>query len=371
MGEPKRILIVDDTEENLELLETIIGSLGHKTEVARDGFEALAKLRLDVDLVFLDITLPGLDGFQVASKIRKQPEHADLPIVMVTPSGRKDHQLRAMQVGANDFVSSPVDKTELRMRTTSLLKMKQAQDEFKRQMAELDATVQRRTQELRRALEEQAEAQRQTYRAYLEALHRLGISAEYRDEEKGVHYDRMAAYCALLGRAIGLSPGEVGLLKVASPMHDMGKIGIPDSILLKQDKLTQEEWQIMKGHTTIGGQILAGSSSDLIQAGEVIAVSHHERWDGGGYPHGLSGKEIPLHGRICKVADVFDTVTNPRPYGKPLPNEQATAILEKGSGNHFDPELVEAFLANLKNVATVQQRFLAGHVIPARRVRAQ
>jgi putative two-component system response regulator len=357
MDQLKRILIVDDEKLNQEVLEGMVESLGYTYETAQDGTEALAKLKLGIDLVLLDVMMPRIDGFEVVRRIREDPEYSHIPIIMVTALTDKESRLRAAEVGANDFITKPIDKTELKVRMASLLKMKEAQDAVKRHQILLEKTVQERTQVLRHALAEMAEAQRHIHEAHLDTIHRLALAAEYKDENTAGHLHRMSRYSALLAQALNLPSDKVELILHASPMHDVGKIGIPDVILLKPDKLDPEEWEIMKQHTLIGSQILKNSSSPLLQVGEIIALSHHEKWDGSGYPQGLAGEQIPLWGRICAVADVFDALTSVRPYKKALSNEEAYDILLESRGTHLDPRLVDLFLANWDKVKEIQIQY--------------
>ena len=357
MDKPKRILIVDDVEQNRELLESILTSLGHEAETAGDGVEALAKLKLDIDLVLLDVQMPGMDGFEVARRIRKDPDVSDIPIVMVTVLTGKEDRLRAVEAGANDFITKPVDKTEVRVRTASLLAMKEAQDAMKQHQAELEEKVAQRTADLRKALHDMVEAQRRTQEAHLDTIHRLALAAELKDPTTASHIHRISQYCGLLAKAIALSPGEVELIIYASPMHDVGKIGTPEAILLKPAKLDHQERKIIKQHTILGGNILSDSSSELIQIGRVIALSHHEKWDGSGYPQGLAGEDIPLFGRVCAIADVFDALTTERPYKTIIPNEESKEIMKEGRGKHFDPKLLDLFFDNFTEVLSIQAKY--------------
>jgi len=357
MAKQKCILVVDDEEENRKLLMAMLESFGHISETAKDGLEALAKLKLGIDLVLLDVRMPGMDGFEVVRRIRGDTEAHDIPIIMVTGLAGKEERLRAVEVGVNDFISKPVDITELRVRTASLLKMKEAQDAIKHHQAMLEETVQKRTADLRKALEEMVEAQRRTYEAQLDTIQRLALAAEYKDKETLFHIRRISCYCSLLGQKMHLSPDQVEVLQMASSMHDVGKIGIPDAILLKPDDLTPDERNIIKQHTVIGGRILSGSQSELLQAGEIIALSHHEKWDGNGYPRGLSGKDIPLYGRICALADVFDALTNERPYKKAFSNNKAIEIMNAARGRYFDPEIFDLFTGNFDEVVAIQKKF--------------
>jgi putative two-component system response regulator len=353
----RRVLIVDDEEANRESLGMMVSSFGHEVEFARDGIEALAKLKLGVDLILLDATMPGMDGFEVARRVREDPEQCELPVIMVTVLSSREHRLQAVEAGANDFISKPVDITELRVRSSSLLKMKEARDAVKRKQAILEETISKRTSDLRRALDEVVDAQHRIYEAHLDTIYRLAVVAEFKDANTASHIQRISQYCAHIGRMINLPPGEVDLLLHASTMHDVGKIGIPDSILLKPGRLNFEEWAIIKQHTLFGAQILRDAPSRLLQAGEVIALTHHEKWDGSGYPNGLTGERIPLYGRICAVADVFDALTSPRPYKKPLSVQEACAIMRDSRGTHFDPRILDVFLDNLEEVVRIHQRF--------------
>jgi putative two-component system response regulator len=351
-----RLLIVDDEELNRELLQDMVECLGHASELARDGREALARLNPAIDLVLLDVMMPDMDGLEVARRIRTDPEYRDLPIVMVTALTDKADRLHAVEAGANDFITKPVDLTELRVRTTSLLKMKAAQDAVKRHQAELETLVQTRTGALRLALAEVVNAQQATHQAHLDTIRRLGIAAECRDGQTAAHLERVGHYCAILARRLGLPEREIEILRHASLLHDVGKIGTPDAILRKPGSLTAAERELMQQHTLIGGSILRDSTSEFLRAGESIVLTHHEKWDGSGYPNGLKGEEIPLYGRICAVADVFDALTSRRPYKEPLSNEQAYEILRSGRGSHFDPRILDLFFAHLDEIVAIQQQ---------------
>jgi len=357
--DPKRILIVDDEEGQLRELEDFFKSLGHEIELARDGFEALAKMKLGVDLVLLDVKMPGMDGYEVAKRIRENPAFIDVPVVMVTALDSKEDRLRAVEAGANDFVSKPIDVTELRVRTGFHLKMKEARNTIKRQQWELEERVREKTAALRTALQEVVEAQRKTYEAHLDTIRRLAVVAEHKDKGTAAHIQRVREYCGLLAEGLRLPPGEVELIHHASPMHDVGKVIVAEHILLKPGELDPGEWEIMRQHTVAGGQILTASSSELLQVGERIALSHHERWDGTGYPRGLAGEDIPAAGRICAVADVFDALMSERPYKKAFPAGRALEILREGRGKHFDPRVLDLFLKRRKAFIEIQKKYAA------------
>lgn len=364
-GPRKRVLVIDDDETIRQIMQVLVRGLGHEVESARDGVEGLAKLPLGVDLVLLDVVMPGMDGFEVCRRIRRDPFGADVPVIMVTSLTTRDDRLRAVEAGANDFIAKPVDETELRIRSASLLKMKEAQDALKRNQAHLEEVVEQRTASLRKALEEMAEAQRLAYRAQLDTVERLAILAEYRDTVTARHVHQMSEYSAVIARGMGLPPGEVELILNASQMHDLGKVAVPDAILRKPASLDGPEWDVMRRHPTIGSLILDNSTSQVLQAGRIIALHHHERWDGTGYPSGLSGDDIPLWGRICSVADVFDAVTSVRPYKPAYSNEEAIDILRAGRGTQFDPQVVDAFLENLAEILAIQEKFMDRDKKPA------
>jgi putative two-component system response regulator len=354
METTRRILVVDDHEDIRASIRDALEALGYQVETAQDGFEALAKLEFEVDLVLSDVDMPGMDGFELVRRIRQSAETSDLPIIMVTGMTSQPDRLRAVEAGANDFIAKPVDFTEIRVRTHSLLQMKAANDEIKRHKAQLETSVAQRTASLRQALDQVVQGQRQFQAASLETIERLAVVAEYKDSGTANHIQRMARICAELARRLGLPPGEVELIMQASPMHDIGKVGVPERILLKPGGLDDGEWELMRQHPSIGARILSNSSSPLLQAGEIMALAHHEKWDGSGYPHGLQGQDIPLYGRICAVADVFDALTSERPYKRKFTNEEAYRVVRDGRGAHFDPELVDLFLGMEDALLTIQ-----------------
>jgi putative two-component system response regulator len=356
MNEARRILVVDDVEQNLALLGGLVRSLGYEVETARDGLEALAKLALGVDLVLLDVMMPGLDGYEVARRVRADPRTADLPIILVTVLDSREDRVKAIQAGASDFIAKPVDKTELLVRISSQLRLKEAQDALKRSQAGLEEQVAHRTEELRRTCEVAADANRRTYFAHVDTIRRLVLAAELKDPDTARHILRISRYSVVLSKALHMSPGETEVLGHAVTMHDVGKIGIPDAILFKRGALDAEEKKVMESHTLIGSRILADSPSELMQQGQVVALSHHERWDGTGYPRRLSGEQIPLAGRICAVVDVFDAMTTNRPYRPAFSPEEALDTMRRGRAAHFDPRLLDLFMDRLDEVHAVRER---------------
>jgi putative two-component system response regulator len=358
MNEARRILVVDDVEQNLALLGGLVRSLGYEVETARDGLEALAKLALGVALVLLDVMMPGLDGYEVARRVRADARTADLPIILVTVLDSREDRVKAIQAGASDFIAKPVDKTELLVRISSQLRLKEAQDALKRSQAGLEEQVAHRTEELRRTCEVAADANRRTYFAHIDTIRRLVLAAELKDPDTARHILRISRYSVVLAKALHMSPGETEVLGHAVTMHDVGKIGVPDAILFKRGALDEEEKKVMESHTLIGSRILADSPSELMQQGQVVALSHHERWDGTGYPRRLRGEQIPLAGRICAVVDVFDAMTTTRPYRPAHSPEEALETMRRGRGEHFDPRLLDLFMGRLDEVLEVRERLV-------------
>lgn len=333
------ILVVDDEERNIRLMEAMLAPLGYRILTAHNGGEALIRVGEDaVDLVLLDVMMPHLDGFAVARRLKADERTRLIPIVFVTALNDVADRVRALDAGGDDFLTKPVEKTELRARVASLLKVKAYNDHMRDHQAALEKLVSERTKALQKALEK-------IKTSSLETIYRLTIAAEYKDEDTGAHIKRMSRYSEALARELGLSNQTAEYILYAAPMHDIGKIGIPDRILLKPGKLTDDEWVVMRQHTTIGARILGGSEAGFIRLGEIIALTHHEKWDGSGYPRGLKGRGIPLVGRIVAVADVFDALTSRRPYKEAFPLDKSFAIIREGKGNHFDPRVVDAFFA--------------------------
>ena len=357
MQKKKKILAADDELVNRKVIAGFLKAFGHDYQVVETGGQLLELLDESVDLVLTDILMPGMNGFDLCRAIRAAENVSDVPIILVTSLDNKDDRLRAVEAGANDFVSKPIDRTELKVRMDSILKMKEARDEVKRYQAELEQMVQIRTEALRMTVDNLTVLHQATLAAHLETIYCLASAAEYKDEETAEHIKRMSHTSAVLARGLGVDEEEVALILHASPMHDIGKIGIPDAILLKPGPLDADEWMIMKRHTTIGAAILHSTSSEYLEVGRSIALSHHEKWDGSGYPRGLAGEDIPLCGRISAVADVFDALLSKRPYKEPFPLDKSLDIIRSGRGSHFDPTVVDVFFENLDEIMSIRERF--------------
>ena len=339
------ILVVDDEPANLKLLDKMLRSQGYQRLVLVDDPRVVIDLYRITQpaLILLDINMPHLDGYQVMAQLKAMNDPLLPPIVILTAQHDKDSMLRALAAGARDFIGKPFDRNELLMRVRNLLEAQMAHSLLHDQKAVLEDMVRARTEALRRTR--------------LQIVQRLGRAAEYRDEETGSHILRMSHSCALLARAIGWSEADCDLILNASPMHDIGKIGIPDAILLKPGKFEPPEWEIMKTHAAIGGKLLEGDDSTLICMAREIALTHHEKWDGSGYPNGLAGEAIPQSGRIAALADVFDALTSVRPYKQAWTVEAAVGYIKDNSGKHFDPALVEVFLQELPGIMAIRERF--------------
>ncbi|MDH5612531.1 MAG: response regulator [Gammaproteobacteria bacterium] len=340
-----RILIVDDEPANLKLLDKMLSGQGYQDLVLIDDPRRVLDSYKEKrpDLILLDINMPYLDGYQVMEKLKELEDPLSPPIIILTAQHGKDYLLKALRAGARDFITKPFDRNELLMRARNLLEAHLAHRMTHDQKAVLENMVRERTEEISRTR--------------LQIVQRLGMAAEYRDEETGNHILRMSHISALLARSVGWGEAECELILLASPMHDIGKIGIPDHILLKPGKFEPEEWEIMKTHAIIGGKLLEGDDSDLMQMARSIALTHHEKWDGSGYPNGLVGDDIPLAGRIAALADVFDALTSERPYKKAWTVEAAVDLIKENSGKQFDPVLVGAFLEQLPGILEIIQRF--------------
>lgn len=340
-----RILIADDEPANLKLLDKMLATQGYTQRIlVQDPREVVKRYQeARTDLILLDINMPHLDGFQVMQQLIALKDPLLPPILILTAQHGKDFLLRALAGGARDFVAKPFDRNELIMRVRNLLEAQLAHRILHDQKAVLQELVRIRTAEL--------------HHTRLQVVQRLGMAAEYRDEETGNHILRMSHICALLARAIGWDEEQCDLLLNASPMHDIGKIGIPDAILLKPGRFEPHEWETMKTHSSIGARLLEGDDSLLMRMACEIAQTHHEKWDGSGYPSGLAGEAIPLVGRIAALADVFDALTSVRPYKQAWTVEAAVAHIQGNSGKHFDPKLVEVFLANLPAIVAIRSRY--------------
>lgn len=340
-----RILIVDDEKSNVLLLEKILTAAGHgnflSTSDPRDVPDLYRAFRPDI--LLLDLHMPHINGFEVMAALRAGLQEEDyIPILMLTADITQPTRLRALEHGAKDFLTKPFDQLEVVNRIRNILEVRLLYTDLKEQNLALEQKVQERTREL--------------METRLEIIHRLARAAEYHDQGTGLHILRISSYSACLAHAARLSAEMHDLILASSPMHDIGKIGIPDSILLKREKLDAREWEVMKTHTAIGAKLLAGHDSPLMKAASTIALTHHERWDGQGYPQGIPGEAIPLAGRIVALCDVLDALLSDRPYKKSWPMKKALKEIDSLSGKAFDPGLVGVLHDALPEIEDIRRK---------------
>lgn len=331
------ILLVDDIVDNIDILNSILLPHYH-TRIALNGEKALKIVGSanPPDLILLDIMMPGLNGYEVCQRLKDNPDTRDIPIIFITAMSEVEDEQHGLELGAVDYITKPVNPAIVLARVRTHLALYDQNRELARQVRERTADLFKTRQQI---------------------IRRLGRAAEFRDNETGNHIIRMSHFCRLIGIAAGLGEKTVEILYNASPMHDVGKIGIPDHILLKPGKLTEEEWQVMRRHPRIGADIIGQHSDDLLQSAWAIALCHHEKWDGTGYPTGLKGEDIPLMARIAALADVFDALTTERPYKKAWTIEAAVSHIEAQAGSHFDPGLIEPFRQALPEMLRIREQF--------------
>ncbi|MBF0470532.1 MAG: response regulator [Gammaproteobacteria bacterium] len=333
-----RLLLVDDEPNNLHLLNYLLNE-AYELNFAKSGEEALDRVEQQrPDLILLDIMMPGMDGYEVCRRLKQHPENRAIPVLFLTAMSNDEDEALGFDLGAVDYITKPIRPAVVQRRISTHLQLKKQQQYCEQRVIS-------RTKELERSRHQ--------------SLNMLGRAAEYRDNETGLHVVRMARYSQLLARRYGLSESEQNLILNAAPMHDVGKIGIRDSILLKPGKLDEKEWSEMKKHPEIGAKIIgqSGMETEIFRSAHQIALSHHERWDGSGYPQQLEREHIPLSGRIIAISDVFDALTTARPYKKAWPLEKALKLLQEESGRHFDPNLIPLFFDILPQILTTMEQF--------------
>ena len=349
------IAIIDDEFTSRIILDKIVRGLKHDVTVQAfaSPLVAIDWLRLNQpDLILVDYLMDEMSGLEMVKTVRRIPHLEHIPIIMITVSEESDVRYKALEAGVTEFISKPFNHYECQIRCCNLLSLHMHHK-----------GVLRRSEELEKAV---ADATRRILEREQETLFRLAKAGEYRDADTGNHVLRMARFSRLIAEGMGLDENRCSLIEMAAPMHDIGKIGIPDNILLKPGKLTHEEFAIMKTHTSIGYHILKNSHSKFINLGSEIALSHHERYDGSGYPNSLQGKAIPLDARIVAVADVFDSLTSERPYKKAWSNQEALEYVCNNKGTHFDPGCVDAFMLQFSKISLTQQQLQ--DVSPAQKV---
>ena len=341
-----RIVIVDDQAASLSVLEAVLGQAGYTNlrAISDPSTVVTSVLEEGADVVLLDLHMPGLDGAAVMKALSSAlVGPASIPIVVLTADVGREARKAALRAGAKDFLVKPLDPTEVVLRIGNLLETRALHLSMRAHNERLEELLGQSTTTMWKSITQVQEVQEELRLSRRETVARLATAAELRDTETGIHIERMSRYCVLLARAVGADEIRTELIRLASQMHDVGKIGIPDSILLKPSALTPAERIVMQTHTNVGHHILTGSRSELLQLAAMIALTHHERIDGGGYPNNLSGDDIPLEGRIAAIADVFDALTSPRIYRGAIPIEQALSVMAEGRSTQFDAELLDAF----------------------------
>lgn len=333
---PASVLIVDDTPQNISLLNAALMDK-YTVKVATSGKQAIdICLSMPIDIILLDVMMPEMDGFETCRQLKGHLLTGSIPVIFVTARGEVKDESMGFACGGVDYITKPIRAPIVCARVRTHLALYN-------QNRALESLVQERTAELNKAR--------------FEILHRLGCAGEYRDNETGLHVARVCHYSRIIGLASGLPESEAELLYHAAALHDIGKIGIPDSILFKPGKLDDEEWKIMRTHCEIGQKIIGKEMNSLLEASSIVALIHHERWDGTGYPRGLKGNDIPLFGRIVAVVDVFDALTSERPYKRAWPVPEAVEEIVRCRGQHFDPQIIDSFMAVIPELAAVRQQY--------------
>jgi putative two-component system response regulator len=350
------LLIADDEQALRRWEERVVRDQGYTCDGAGDGNAVREQLQHDsYKLALLDVNMPGESGIELLSHIRR--DHPEVAVLMVTGEDSTELAMTAIEQGAYGYLIKPVAAGELLINVATALHRRRQELENRRLVQSLRATVDERSGKLEEALQDLELSETQVWVSQAETIFRLARMVEFRDEETGHHLHRMSSYCEILARRTGASEQHCELLRLASQLHDVGKVAVPDSILLKRGKLTPEEFEVIKGHAETGYKMLAGSGAEVVRLGALIARTHHERWNGSGYPRGLAGEEIPLEGRIAAIADVFDALTSDRVYRSALPVKSALAMMREERGKHFDPELLDAFLEGLEQIEAVRRAY--------------
>lgn len=351
MDDRIKILAVDDIEMNLAMLEFMLTDLNCEFMKAGNGQQALALLEEnpDIDIILLDLEMPVMDGFETLTRLKQSNRFRETPVIVITAG--KQEILRTLALGANDFLAKPPHQEELKLRVMNHARSKKLHDIVREMNTSLESEVARKTAALQDALS-------LSQKAEYEISMRLGKAAEFRDLETGMHTKRVSEFSFLLAKLAGLPAEDCELLRKAAPLHDVGKIGIPDHILLKSGKLDPEEFEIIKLHTVIGKKILTSDEYyPILYAGQIVAMQHHEKWNGTGYPMGLKAQRIHIFGRILIIVDIFDALTSDRPYKKAFPMEKTMEIMKDGRGKFFDPDLLDLFVGHVEDFVRIKEAF--------------
>jgi putative two-component system response regulator len=350
------LLIVDDEDALRRWEERVVREQGYTCDSACDASTAHEQLRTSTyRLALLDVNMPGESGIDLLAHIRR--EYPEIAVLMVTGEDSTKLAMTAIELGAYGYLVKPVGSGELLINIANALHRWRTDAENRRLVERLRTTVEERNQTLADALQDLELSQTQVWVSQAETIFRLARMVEFRDEETGHHLHRMSSYCEILARRAGFSAERCEMVRLASQLHDVGKVAVPDSILLKRGKLTHEEFEVIKGHAEKGFQMLAGSPAEVVQLGAIIARTHHERFDGSGYPRGLAGEDIPQEGRMAAIADVFDALTSDRVYRSALPVKSAIKMMQDERGKHFDPELLDAFFHAQSEIDAIRQTY--------------
>ncbi len=347
-----KILVVDDESMIVDMLVTFLKGRGFNNVVGETNSKNIVHLNQnnEFDLILLDYNMPGMNGLRVLEQLDLIKKEDYLSVVMITGYHEEDLCLKALEAGVRDFIRKPFNQHEILNRIHNILEVRVLYKRERRRNEILDEKFRQRTNEL--------------YNTQIEIVRRLGIAGEFRDNDTHMHVVRMSKVCEMLARELGLPEEDSDLFLKASPMHDIGKIGIPDRILMKPASLTYDEWELMKSHVEIGVQILSGHSSNIMNMAKIIAQTHHEKWDGSGYPEGLKEDNIPVAGRIAALSDVFDALLTARPYKRAWTIAEAVDYIHQQSGIHFDPRVVGAFDRQLPLIFEVHHTYKdASHVL--------
>jgi putative two-component system response regulator len=350
------LLIVDDDDALRRWEERVVRDQGYTCDGADDAPSVRLRLAQSrYDLALLDVNIPGESGMELLTHIRSN--HPEVAVMMVTGEDSTELALTAIEQGAYGYLIKPVAAGELLINVANALHRRRGELQSQRLMLSLRATAEERGQQLEEALQDLELSETKVWVSQAETIFRLARMVEFRDEETGHHLNRMSCYCEILARRMGFSEEQCEQLRLASQLHDVGKVAVPDSILLKPGKLTVAEFEVIEGHAEKGFQMLAGSASEVVQLGALIALTHHEHWDGSGYPRGLAGEDIPAEGRIAAVADVFDALTSDRVYRSALPVRSAIEMMRSERARHFDPEMLDAFFDALAEVEAIRHAY--------------
>lgn len=351
-----KVLVVDDEVYIREIISRWLAKDGYECLTAENGEKALKILEENnIAIMISDIMMPGISGLELLALAKEK--YDDLAVIMATAVDDRQVGTQALELGAYGYVIKPLDRNEILINVANGLHLRKLEIENRRHRQELENLVQERTLELQQTIHKLQETEKELSIAQEETIQRLAMAAEFRDDETAFHTVRMGNYCQILATRLGLQPSEVELIRTSSPLHDVGKIGTPDNILLKPGKLTPEEFEIIKEHTVIGHRLLSNSKSIMLEKAAVIAWTHHEKFDGSGYPRGLSGEDIPLTGRVAAICDVFDALTSDRVYKKAYSIDKALSIILEGRGKHFDPVISDLFMDSMDEISAVHNEY--------------